>query len=129
MKRIAMLCLGLCVAAAPMLFEPSAGAVPATRNSFLGFYGVYLKQAGETQFQYVDEWELEAHHQGQDGDGGQLSWKRSGKNVTVTITVAPDVETYTGTKTRAGFNRRGTPGTWTDNMGEAGVWYAVKYAS
>jgi hypothetical protein len=127
MKRfVAMSACALALGIGTLSGIPTANAIPpARRAGFAGIYVVYVKWGHDKRW---SGWELTLSPNGKGSSsepGGDITWSRAGKTVTVSL-VYPAVEAdYTGTKTRAGFNKPRKPGTMTNTDGSSGIWYAV----
>ena len=102
----------------------AAHAAPKTRSvSWLGTYDMYVTWTGHPTGLF--SFTLGAHHSGSDDPGDTVTWKKSGRMITITFASDLGSATYVGKKTKFGFNTKKKQGTSSSTSGSSGTWYAI----
>jgi hypothetical protein len=98
---------------------PAAAAQGAVPHSIAGTYTCFINwnHVGYHKFPLT----LNRDHTGT-GDGYPVVWSRSGQSFEMVLN---GIATYRGTRTKAGFNSKASPGLATTS-GASGPWYAIK---
>ena len=108
--------------------HPAAAAPALGARKIAGTYTVYFSYVGPYNNLPVT---LTRKHSGTDIDDDQIVWSSVGRSIELDFSSAAlpgATATFLGTVTKTGFDSAKHPGTFSNSLGDSGVWYAVKNA-
>jgi hypothetical protein len=121
-RTLAVLLTGMVVCMGTGL--PAAGAATNSRDvTWAGTYDFYVTWVGHPTALFPIT--LNANHTGVDPASDVVTWKKTGHNITITITGNGATATYLGKRNKNGFNTKKKQGASSSTTGASGTWYAI----